>query len=72
MTQTQEEIKETTATTFLEIMVKCPYCGFHQERLDDLREHLDCGEIRATDCQAELRCENKECDKIFIVTDIKY
>jgi hypothetical protein len=68
----EEEIKETTASTTLEIWVTCPYCNDYQNRCDDLTEHLCNGELRAEEIEAELRCDNEECDKLFIVTAIEF
>lgn len=68
----EEDIKETTASTSLEIWVTCPYCGDYQNRCGDLTEHLCNGELRADECDAELICENEECGKRFIVTAIQF
>ena len=66
----ETEIKTVSADTHLQIWVTCPYCREYQNRLDELREHLGYGELRAENCDAEIRCE--ECQKIFIVKEISY
>lgn len=68
--KTEEDIKETTATTSLEIYVTCPYCGDYQDRCQDLTEHLCDGELRTEECEAELKC--KECGERFIVVAIEF
>jgi transcription elongation factor Elf1 len=68
----EDEILETQATTYLEIYVTCPYCGDWQNRVSDLTEHLSNGELRAEECDAELKCENEECGKRFLVTSIEF
>lgn len=65
-------MKTTQASTTLEIWVTCPYCNEYQERLDDLREHLDTDELRAEECDVELRCKNKNCLETFKVDEIEF
>lgn len=67
-----EEIQTAEATTILEIITQCPYCGEYQDQREILCEHLDHRELRAESCEAEVRCSDRTCNKVFIVTKILY
>jgi len=63
-------MKTAKASTSIEIWVTCPHCEDYQNRFEDLRENLWNGELRAEDCDTEIKCE--ECGKPFIVDEITY
>lgn len=65
-------MEKAVAETHFEIWVTCPYCGEYQNRVDDLKDHLDSDELRAEECEAELRCENEKCKKLFLVEAIEF
>ena len=63
-------MKTAVAETSIEIWVHCPHCDEYQNRLEDLREELDYNELRAEECEAEIKCE--DCEKSFIVNKITF
>ena len=65
------ELKEATAQTCLEVWVTCPYCNDYQEQGNKLREFVE-DDLRNNDMEAEVTCEDVECQKEFLVTEITY
>ena len=63
-------MKTTQAETSVEIWLHCPHCDEFQERFEDLRDALDYNELRAEECDEELKCEC--CNEYFIVNKITY
>lgn len=62
-------MKTVRANTFIEIAVRCPYCGANDNKTEELRSHL-VDEPRASDVNETVTCS--ECEKQFIVTDIDF
>lgn len=62
-------MKTANATTFIEICVTCPHCGAHDDKFDELHEHLS-NEPRASGINVEVTCS--ECKENYIVEDINY
>ena len=65
------EPKSTSASTHLDITVECPYCDNYQFVTEDLKEELGY-DLRSENVDREITCDNSECQKNFIVTDIQY
>ena len=63
-------MKETTASTFVEITCECPYCEAYLDIFDNdhVKDSLD--GLRSEKCDLEITCN--ECSETFIVTDICY
>ena len=64
-------METATAETSLDIWVDCPYCDEYVNATEDLEEELE-GNLRAEDIEAHVTCDNEECKKTFIVTEITY
>jgi hypothetical protein len=67
-----EELPRVKADSFFEIWVTCPHCDVYQLRTYDLTDYLDANELRAEECEVELRCEEVECSKSFIVESVVF
>jgi len=63
-------MEKVHATTFLEITVTCPYCGAYDDKIDELREYLQYGELTAESIDAEVSCS--ECEQKYIIEQINY
>lgn len=64
-------MKKTTADTTLEVWTDCPHCNEYLEVTEQLRECLG-EDLRATDIEEEITCDNKKCGKTFLITEINY
>lgn len=65
-----ENYKKADATTFLEIVCACPYCGAIKDVFDDVREFLHDGELSASNLDHEVTCS--ECKQVYIIDNIHY
>lgn len=66
-----ESIKESIAETSLVIWVHCPYCQDYNNVTEILKEWLD-DDLRATDIDISIKCDNGGCEETFIVNEITY
>lgn len=67
----EDDIKRSTAQTYLEVLVNCPYCNCFQDIVGQVRRCLG-DDLRAEDIEALVTCENKSCNEDFLVTEIRY
>jgi hypothetical protein len=67
----EEEPLRTDATSYLDVYCDCPYCHNQVDATDTLKQHLD-SDLRASNLEIEVKCDNQKCGKIFIVTNINY
>lgn len=64
-------MKKATASTNLEIWVDCPHCDNYQNVFEEIRERLG-DDLRAENVDEEITCDDEDCGKTFLVTEIEY
>lgn len=66
-------VQEVSAQSYLEVLVKCPYCSNYQDisHQEDVTESFSrSGELRADDLEIEVNCF--DCERVFIVNRIDF
>lgn len=67
-----DDVKEVTAESHFNIWVDCPWCDKSMDKTDQLKECLTSGHLSEKDIDEEITCSNKDCGKLFWVTEITY
>jgi hypothetical protein len=67
----EPEYKEAEAQTTLEIHVNCPHCDNFMDVTEKLKEHLD-SDLKASNLDIVVKCDNKSCNESFIINNINY
>ena len=65
-------MKTATASTHFKIWCNCPYCDNYIELQEEheIWRALD-GQLYADDCDVEIRCNNEDCEKTFMINSIE-
>ena len=67
-----DNVKEVAAESHFNIWVDCPWCNNSMDKTDQLKDCLISGHLSEKDIDEEVRCDNKNCNKLFWVTEITY
>lgn len=65
-----KDIKEVSATTYLEVMAHCPHCDSYQDVGSRAHEVFDYNELSTDECDFIVNCDR--CKEEFRVTEITY